>query len=432
VPDTYEAASKSSSSPTVLSVIIASWRARLDLLAILTAILLPWSTSAVSILMLIWFVVAIFTVDVQTFLRSLRHPACLFPLLFLALAVVGTTWANGPWIAGFDGIKPVIKLLAIPLLFYHFERSRGANRVFIAFLVSCTLLQALSWIVFFAPEWKFAPTLNAGVPVKNYIDQSQEFTLCMFALAPYVITLLRQRRFIEAAVFATLMFTFFVNMMFIVSARTALIYIPVLLILFAMRYLSRGRAILLFAAAVGVATAVWFSSPYLQSRIHDAAAGYDEYQQNIVSPTSRRLEYWRKSLGFFADAPLIGHGTGSTKLLFERDAAGESGLAAEVTRNPHNQTLNVAVQWGLLGVVILHAMWLCHLLLFRGIDLSAWIGLLVVTQNIVSSLLNSHLFDFVEGWIYVLGVGIAGGMSFRSLHGASHTGSTSPASGRIG
>jgi O-antigen ligase len=148
VPNTFETASKSSSGPTVLSVIIASWRARLDLLAILTAILLPWSTTAVSILMLIWFVAAIFAVDVQAFLRSLRRPACLFPLMFLALAVVGTTWADGPWIARLDGIKPVIKLLAIPFLLYHFERSQGANRVFIAFLVSCTLLQALSWIVF--------------------------------------------------------------------------------------------------------------------------------------------------------------------------------------------------------------------------------------------------------------------------------------------
>ena len=35
-------------------------------------------------------------------------------------------------------------------------------------------------------------------------------------------------------------------------------------------------------------------------------------------------------------------------------------------------------------------------------------------QNVVSSLLNSHLFDFHEGWLYVLGVGIAGGMSLRA------------------
>ena len=44
----------------------------------------------------------------------------------------------------------------------------------------------------------------------------------------------------------------------------------------------------------------------------------------------------------------------------------------------------------------------------------AWIGLLVVVQNIFSSLFNSHLFDFHEGWMYVLGVGVAGGMALRA------------------
>jgi hypothetical protein len=32
-------------------------------------------------------------------------------------------------------------------------------------------------------------------------------------------------------------------------------------------------------------------------------------------------------------------------------------------------------------------------------------------QNFFTSLFNSHLFDFHEGWMYVLGVGIAGGMT---------------------
>jgi hypothetical protein len=59
-------------------------------------------------------------------------------------------------------------------------------------------------------------------------------------------------------------------------------------------------------------------------------------------------------------------------------------------------------------------MWLVHLLLFRGDGLANWVGLLVVVQNIVSSLFNSHLFDFTEGWIYVLGVGVAGGMVMRA------------------
>ncbi|XSC47415.1 hypothetical protein ACF1BQ_019175 [Bradyrhizobium sp. RDT10] len=51
---------------------------------------------------------------------------------------------------------------------------------------------------------------------------------------------------------------------------------------------------------------------------------------------------------FFAEAPLLGHGTGSIKAQFERDAAGRTGLDAEIVNNPHNQTLAVAVQWGWL------------------------------------------------------------------------------------
>ena len=63
---------------------------------------------------------------------------------------------------------------------------------------------------------------------------------------------------------------------------------------------------------------------------------------------------------------------------------------------------------------MLYAMWLSHLLLFRGEGLATWIGLLVVVQNIFTSLFNSHLFDFHEGWMYVLGVGVAGGMVLRA------------------
>ena len=62
--------------------------------------------------------------------------------------------------------------------------------VFIAFLVSCTLLMAMSWIVAFDPSLTLKPRsdLERGIFVKNYIDQSQEFALCAVALAYPVVT----------------------------------------------------------------------------------------------------------------------------------------------------------------------------------------------------------------------------------------------------
>jgi O-antigen ligase len=67
-----------------------------------------------------------------------------------------------------------------------------------------------------------------------------------------------------------------------------------------------------------------------------------------------------------------------------------------------------------LGVIVLYAMWFSHLMLFRHDGLMAWIGLMVVVQNFFTSLFNSHIFDFNEGWMYVLGVGIAGGKMLQA------------------
>jgi len=235
----------------------------------------------------------------------------------------------------------------------------------------------------------------------------------MVALAPLIIGFYSQRQFALMAGCVALMLAFFTNMTFVAVARSAFVYMPVLLILFAVIYLRRGTSAYLLMAVIIVPTLVWFTSPYLRGRIASIATQYQDYKQNVPFSMGQRLEYWHKSIKFFAASPMFGNGTGSTKQLFERDAVGKTGLAAEVVGNPHNQTLNVAVQWGMVGVVVLYAMWLVHILLFRRVGLANWIGLIVVIQNFVSSLFNSHLFDFVEGWIYVLGVGVAGGMVFE-------------------
>ena len=63
-------------------------------------------------------------------------------------------------------------------------------------------------------------------------------------------------------------------------------------------------------------------------------------------------------------------------------------------------------------------------MLFRGEGLVAWIGLVVVVQNVVSSLFNSHLFDFTHGLLYVFGVGIFGGLVLRERSSSAHAVST--------
>jgi hypothetical protein len=164
--------------------------------------------------------------------------------------------------------------------------------------------------------------------------------------------------------------------------------------------------------------AAWAVSPQFDVALERFSQDYRFYKKGIPSSTAERLEYWTNALTFLADAPLIGNGTGSTKQLYEQAARSpEWGVGIRVFPNPHNQTLAVAIQWGVLGIAALYAMWLVHLLMFRGDGLANWIGLLVVVQNIFTSLFNSHIFDFHEGWMYVLGVGVAGGMVLKARAG---------------
>lgn len=395
------------------------WLFCVDIYPVLVAASIPWSTTAVAIFMVVWFVVLIPTVEPRSFLRSLKHPASFLPIAFFALALVGTLWADGPWSVRLHGVNPVAKLLAVPFLFYHFERSTRGVQVFIAFLASCTLLLTMSWIVAFDPRLAiraiqpkdYYGVAAYGVPVKNYIDQSQEFVLCAVALAYPIVTLLRAKRFLPAALLIALSLSFVVNMTFVIASRTALVTMPIMLAVFALLHLRwRSVVIMLFVMTVFGGLA-WATSPQLRWKAETVLMDYQLYKErNAATSIGLRLEFWQKSLQFFFEAPILGHGTGSIRGLFEEAAVDQSGAAAQVVGNPHNQTLNVAIQWGAIGIVVLYAMWLQHMLLFRGDGLVTSIGLMVVVQNIFTSLFNSHIFDFNEGWMYVLGVGVAGGL----------------------
>ena len=397
----------------------ATWAAAVDVLAVLLALSLPWSTSLVGIFGVVIVLAMMPFLDVEAFLRSLRRPISALPIAFFLLALVGSLWSDAPWGARLYAVGPTAKLLVLPFLLYHFERSQRGQWVFVAFLVSCTLLMVMSWIVAFEPGLALKSSgdgVSRGIFVKNYIDQSQEFALCAVALAYPIVMLLRAKRIWPALLLAALGLSFVVNMAFVIVSRTALVTMPVMAAVFGLLHLRLRTNLMILAAAIVVAATTWLVSPQLETTVTRFSTEYQQYKDTgRVTSIGERLVYWKNALRFFSDAPLMGHGTGSIRGLFEKAASGPDWLAgARVFPNPHNQTLNVAVQWGVVGIAVLYAMWTVHLLLFRGEGLANWVGLLVVVQNIFTSLFNSHIFDFHEGWMYVLGVGVAGGMVLRA------------------
>jgi O-antigen ligase len=308
------------------------------------------------------------------------------------------------WGARLHGLGAFTKLAVIPLLIVQFRRSDWGQWVLLSFLASCALLLALSWAFVLggpidpSPLWT---QKQPGIPVKDYISQSGNFTLCAFALIDQALARWRDRRDTQALGLVLLAFLFLLNIFYVATSRTTLVVIPIVLVLLGFLRLGWKQLITLIVVATASAAVVWVSSPYLRYRVTHLVEEL-RVPDDPESSAGDRIEFWRMSLRAIREAPLIGHGTGSIAESFHRQGS-------DTAVNPHNQIFAVGMQLGLVGVAALIAMWIAHWRLFLSGSHVSWFGLVVVTQNIVSSLFNSHLNDFTAGWVYVFGVGVIAG-----------------------
>lgn len=386
-------------------------RARLafaaDALAAAAVVSLPWSTSATSILVPVWAAAALAS-DGAALRKMLWRPEAALAAALCALAVAGVAWsAEAAWPLRLAGIAPFLKLLVIPLLFVQFARSERGDALLAAYGLSAGVLLAASLVQAFTPQihWR-TPWL--GVPVKDYLIQNAEFVLCGFVLLDRAFATWPGGR-ARALVLAGLALVFLGDVLFVALGRTSLIVMAVLFALLGLRHFTRRAFALFLATGVALAALAWTASPYLRYRVTHLAA---EIDGSSATSAGSRLAFWRMSGTVIGTAPLLGHGTGSIRGEFAAAAAADPAAPADAS-NPHNQVLAIAIQFGLVGAVLVLAMWAAHLRMFLLPGATAWIGLCVTVQNVVSSLFNSHLSDFSNGWLYVFGVGIAGGAMLR-------------------
>lgn len=404
-------------------------RARLavlaDWFAVGVAVTLPWSTTASETFIVLWLLALLPTLTLAEVRRELGTAAGGLPALLWLLGVLGMLWADASWSDRIWGLGGFHKLLVIPLLLAHFRRSeRGMTAVY-GFLLSCAVLLILSWSLKImwelrGPNGFYIRDKFPGIPIKDYIAQSAEFMICAFGLLAAAVPMVQTRRLALAAALTALAALFLANIFYISPGRSGLVVLPVLIVLFGIRFFGWKGLIAALLAGVAIAGLAWSMSPFLRARLSTSFQEVQAYRSdNAATSAGMRLEFWKKSLGFVEQAPVFGNGTGSTRPLFRRAAEGENGAGGVASDNPHNQYLAVAVQLGLVGLAILLAMWVAHIALFRGSGVIAWVGLVVVLQNVIASAFNSHLFDFFHGWLYAFGVGVLGGIVLHQKQDAA-------------
>jgi O-antigen ligase len=391
-----------------------------DWAAVAVAIALPWSTSAVGIAIAVWLLILLPTLDADSVKRALTSPAGGFAVALWCIGVIGMLWADMSWHDRFTGLNSFHRLLAIPLLLAQFRRSGNGIWVVCGFFISSIALLIASYVIAFAFGNRWQGSHGLGVPVHDTIFQGSVFLICGFGAIGYAASFRGKRTGLWPIALFAIGVLFLANFAFASVSRIALGIAPLLVFMLGWRLFGWKGALgaLVLAAAVG--SAMWFASPVLRDRIATSIVEMRQYRTGEeVSSIGEHIAFLKESLPIIASAPVFGHGTGSIPQEFRRITAGETGVAATPTVNPHNQTFAVAIQLGVVGAVVLWAMWIAHVALFTGPGALVWLGLVLVVENILSSTVHSHLFDFNHGWLYVFGVGVLGGTVLRERDSAS-------------
>jgi O-antigen ligase len=386
--------------------------------AVATAFMIPVSTSGQAIALSIFVLFVALTEKREEWLVTFATPAAAIPAGLFLLILIGMSWSPTPFAPG-GGVAHYAKLLVIPIAMASSFTPRQALQIGYGFLAGCLVVLVLSFLSFFIllpPPFRHAMD---GVPLKDNAVQSGGFALCAFALALGGVSAWvgGNRRRAAAMIILALVFVADIFMIFI--SKTGVLMTAALIGLFVV-HVEGWRRSLLIAAPIGlvVAIALWSSVP-AQRRLAEIATDIhavdgDKGSSEATLSTASRLDFWSKAVEFIKEAPLFGHGTGSTKSLYQSLEATRPSPYGEAVPDPHNQFFAIAIQVGLVGGVILLAMWTVHFSIFIGRGFASAIGQAIVIQNFIGSLFNSHLSTVTQGMLYCLGVGLLGGIVQRA------------------
>jgi len=386
--------------------------------AVATAFMIPVSTSGQAIALSIFVLFVALTVEREEWLVTFATPAAAVPIGLFLLILIGMSWSPTPFASG-GGVVHYAKLLLIPVAMASSFTPRQAFQIGYGFLAGCLVVLVLSFLSFFIllPP-PFRHTMD-GVPLKDTAVQSGSFALCAFALALGGVSVWIEGNRRRAAAMIILALVFLADIFMIFISKTGVLMTVALIGLFVVHAEGWRRSLLIAAPiALVVAIALW-SSVSAQRRLAEIATDIHAVDGNKGSSeatlsTASRLDFWSKAVEFIKEAPLFGHGTGSTKSLYQSLEATRPSPYGEAVPDPHNQFLAIAIQVGLLGGAILLVMWGVHFSMFIGRSFASAVGQAVVVQNFIGSLFNSHLSTVTQGMLYCLAVGLLGGIVQRA------------------
>jgi O-antigen ligase len=348
-----------------------------------------------ALLMLLWIADGDFKSKFQI-IRA--NPVALASLVLFGLYNLGLLYGKPSERVVFDVSHFLLLALTIPL----FGNSRVRPYAIWGFLSAMLFMLVLSYLAWFSllPPLDYLD-LKPGNPLVIQDRITYGFFMTMaaffFAVNAYFVPLASRKGML--VIFAALS----VFNCYMVNNKTAFLILMILAGYFLInQWRWKGACVFFIAFALLGAVTYYHPNSTLHDRIVVAANQFKQWQPDKADLKSvgQRMEFYLNSIRIIKDHPFFGVGIGGFAEAYAKQVK-DPGM--ELTDNPHNEYLLMAVQLGLLGLAALlylfYTQWRLAPLLPTPKETILARG--VILAFVVGCLFNSFLTDYDEGVFFV-------------------------------
>jgi O-antigen ligase len=368
-----------------------------QIFAVGTAFILPLSTAGLTIFFSATVICCLLSGNWHEKILILRdNPMALMFVIFFSLFLIGLSYTPVPMAVGLHTLIKYSKFLLGFFLFSTFRDEKTAYFAFFAFLLAAILTLLFSFIKFFG-HWDFLNrfALDSGV-FKDHIFTGFLLAFTSYCFAVFAFSVKNAWRWLLVVLFLLAAY----DVLFINLGRSGYVVLFSLLLLLAWQQFAWKGLLAGLMISIFLCGSLLFLPANFKERFNLAHSEMVQYNQGEFNTSiGLRLEFYHNSVKLFKKHPWIGTGTGS----FTQDYLTIDPTKPFVTQNPHNEYLNIAVQFGVFGVVVLLGMFLVHAWTsFRLQGLRQYFAQAVLVSIAIGSLFNSWLMDVAQGCFYVI------------------------------
>jgi O-antigen ligase len=365
---------------------------------------IPVSTALDNVLIVITLVAWMLSGQLRDAINyAFKNKQLLYPVLLFGLLALGTLYGDTVWREALSTLGKYNDLLLIPVFAIVLRDRDTRDKALLAFAIAIAIVVVLSPLVRLdlLPALPFI-TGDATSPTVFKLKVTHSLLVAFGAfLFVWFGSTSRSPRL--RAVWFALALLAVVNVMLLVKGATGYITLGLLsVVLVWARLRGRGFAYGILAMAAMVAVLLATPNPF-QDRVFRTVKEVREWRADTAASEGTsaglRLEFYRGTLGLIAAHPFTGVGTGGFRTAYAQHVKG-SGKAE--THNPHNEYLHITAQIGLVGLVVLIAMFWQQWRSAPRLDtpMAQALARGLVLTMVAGCMVNSLLLDHAEGLFY--------------------------------